>query len=162
MVDAVVKVGLKLFLDVFLGIADAGEMGNGRALAVLLDLVQNFQVLADVGAACAIGAGNVIGIQGVELFQHAAFAAQFFHADVGFGREHLKGEGGSVFIDLSNAHFCLQNIKIVSSVFPQRPFAGHFRLRPLLSEPIGCEPISILFYRNTFCRQIQACVCKKP
>ena len=130
-VDAMVKVSLELFLDVFLGIADAGEVGDRSALAVLLDLVQNFKVLADVRSACAVGAGDVVGVQRVELFQHAAFAAQFFHADVGLGREYLKRKGSSVFIDLSNAHFCLQNIKIV--LCPRalaRAAAGRVETRP--------------------------------
>ena len=107
MVDAVVKVGLQLFPDIFLGVADAGEVRHRGALAVLLDLVQNFQVLADVGAAGAVGTGNIVGLKGVELVQNSVLAAQLFHAHVRLGREDLKGESRSFFVDVCYAHNCL-------------------------------------------------------
>ena len=112
MVNAVVQIGLQLFLDVLLGAADAGEVGDRRAFAVFLDLVENFQILADVGAACAVGAGNVVGVQGVELFQHTAFAAQLFHAGVSLRGEYLKGKCRSFFVDFSNAHNSRLQMKI--------------------------------------------------
>ena len=49
-----IQIGLELLLDALAGVADAGEVSNGGALAVLLDLVQNFQVLAHVGPARAV------------------------------------------------------------------------------------------------------------
>ena len=104
MVDAVVKVGLELLLDAFLGIADAGEVGHAGALAVLDDLVEDFKVLADIRAARAVGAGDVVGIQGVELLQHAALAAELFHADIGLRGEHFKGKRVAMFHDFSNIH----------------------------------------------------------
>ena len=108
MVDAVVKVSLQLFPDVFLGVADAGEVGHRGALAVGLDLLQDLKVLADIGAACAVGAGDVVRVQGVQLFQHTALAAQLFHADVGLGGEYLKRECIALLHDFSYAHgFCL-------------------------------------------------------
>ena len=88
MVDAVVKVGLQLFPDIFLGVADAGEVRHRGALAVLLDLVQNLQILADVGAAGAVGTGNIVGLKGVELVQNSVLAAQLFHAHVRLGRDN--------------------------------------------------------------------------
>ena len=103
-VDAVTQVVLELLLDALAGVADAGEVGDGGALAVLLDLVQNLQVLAHVGAARAVGAGDVVGVQGVELLQHAARAAQLLHAGVGLGGEHLKGKRGSLFKNVGYAH----------------------------------------------------------
>ena len=103
-VNAVVQVVLQLLTDAVLGVAHAGEVGDGGALAVLLDLVQHLQVLAHVGAAGAVGAGDVVGVQGVELLQHAALAAQLLHAHVGLGGEHLKGKCRSLFKNLSNAH----------------------------------------------------------
>ena len=107
MVDAVVKVGLQLFPDIFLGVADAGEVRHRGALAVLLDLVQNLQVLADVGAAGAVGTGNIVGLKGVELVQNSVLAAQLFHAHVRLGRENLEGECRSLFINVRYAHNCL-------------------------------------------------------
>ena len=92
MIDAVIQIGLELLLDAFTGVADAGEVSDGGAFAVLLDLVQNFQVLAHVGAARAVGAGDIVGIQGVQLLQHAAGAAQLLHANVRLGGEHFKGK----------------------------------------------------------------------
>ena len=106
-VDAVVKVRLQLFLDVFLGVADAGEVGDRRALAVLLDLVQNLQVFADVGAAGAVGTGNIVGLKGIELVQNSVLAAQLFHAHVRLGRENLEGECCSLLVDVCYAHNCL-------------------------------------------------------
>jgi hypothetical protein len=92
MIDAVIQIGLELLLDAFTGVADAGEVSDGGAFAVLLDLVQNFQVLAHVGAARAVGAGDIVGIQGIQLLQHAAGAAQLLHANVRLGGEHFKGK----------------------------------------------------------------------
>ena len=109
-VDAVIQVGLKLFLDVFLGVADAGEVGNRGGLAVLDDLVEDFEVFTDVGAAGAVSTGDVVGVQRVQLFQDAVLAAQLFHADIRLGWEDLERESGSLFIDFSNAHICLQKI----------------------------------------------------
>ena len=109
-VDAVIQVGLKLFLDVFLGVADAGEVGDRGGLAVLDDLVEDFEVFTDVGAAGTVSTGDVVGVQCVQLFQDAVLAAQLFHADIRLGREDLERESGSLFIDFSNAHICLQKI----------------------------------------------------
>ena len=103
-VDAVIQVGLELLLDALTGIADAGEVGDRGALAVLLDLVQHFQVLAHVGAAGAIGAGNVIRVQCVQLLQDAARAAQLLHARVGLGGEHFEGKRCSLFKNVGYAH----------------------------------------------------------
>ena len=110
MVDAMVKVSLQLFLDVFLGVADAGEVGDRGGLAVLDNLVEDFEVFTDVGAAGTVSTGDVVGVQRVQLFQDAVLAAQLFHADIRLGREHLERESGSLFIDFSNAHICLQKI----------------------------------------------------
>ena len=104
MVNAVIQIGLELFLDIFLGVADAGEVGDGDGLAVFLDLVQNFQVLADVGAAGAVGTGDVIGLQGIELVQNSILAAQLFHAHVRLGREYLKRECAALVQDIHNRH----------------------------------------------------------
>ena len=104
MVDAVIQIILQLLLDAFLGVADAGKVGNGSALAVLLDLVQDLQVLAHVGTACAIGAGDVVGIQRIQLIQHAAGAAQLLHAHVRLGGEHLKGKCSSLAENVLHAH----------------------------------------------------------
>ena len=106
-VDAVIQIGLQLFLDVFLGVADAGEVGNRGALAILLDLVQNFQILADVGAAGAVSTGNIVRLKGVEFVQNSVLAAQLFHAHVRLGRENLEGECCSLFVDVCYAHNCL-------------------------------------------------------
>ncbi len=103
-VDAMVQIGLQLLLDAFLGVADAGEVGHADGLAVLGDLVQNLQVLAHVGAAGAVGAGNVVGIQGVQLLQHATLTAQLLHAHVGLGGEDLEGESGTLVHDIHNRH----------------------------------------------------------
>ena len=83
---------------------------TGVVLPSLDDLVEDFEVLADVGAAGAVGTGDVVGVQRVQLFEDAALTAQLFHADIRLGREHLERESGSVFIDFSNAHICLQKI----------------------------------------------------
>ena len=107
MVNAVIQIGLELFLDIFLGVADAGEVRHRGALAVLLDLVQNFQVLADVGAAGAVGTGNIVRLKGVEFVQNSVLAAQLFHAHVCLGRENLEGECCSLFVDVCYAHNCL-------------------------------------------------------
>ena len=107
MVNAVIQIGLELFLDIFLGVADAGEVGDGDGLAVFLDLVQNFQVLADVGAAGAVGTGNIVRLKGVEFVQNSVLAAQLFHAHVRLGRENLEGECCSLFVDVCYAHNCL-------------------------------------------------------
>ena len=103
-VDAVVQIGLELVLHALPGVADAGEVGDGDALAVLGNLVKDLQVLAHVGPARAVGAGDVVGVQGVELLQHAARAAQLLHAGVGLGGEHLKGKRGSLFKNVGYAH----------------------------------------------------------
>ena len=104
MVNAVVQVGLQLLFDAFLGVADAGEVGHRDALAIGLDLLQDFQVFAHVGTASAIGAGNVVGIQGVQLIQHAALTTQLFHAYVCLGGEDLKRERVAGFQNVRNAH----------------------------------------------------------
>ena len=103
-VDAMIQIGLQLFTDIVLGIANAGEVGHGRALAVLLNLVQNLEVLAHVGSACAVGAGNVIRIQAIQLVQNAALAAQLFHADVRLRRENFKGKTHAILQDVCNTH----------------------------------------------------------
>ena len=90
MVDAVIKIGLQLGSDVFFRVADAGEMRHRLTLAVGPDLVEHFQVLAHVRAARAVGTGNVVGVQGIQLFQHAARAAKLFHTRVGLRRENLE------------------------------------------------------------------------
>ena len=111
MVDAVIQVGLQLLLDAFLGVADAGEVGHAGALAVSDDLVQHFQVLAYIGTTGAVGAGDVIGVQGVELFQHAALTAELFHTHVRLGGEYFKGKCAALFHDLRYIHsfsLCLQ------------------------------------------------------
>ena len=100
-----------MLLDAFLGVADAGEVGDGGALAVLLDLVQHFQVLAHVGAAGAIGAGDIIRIQGVQLLQHAACTAELLHAYVSLGGKHFEGKRGSLFKNVSYAHDNLSSIR---------------------------------------------------
>ena len=104
MVDAVIQIVLQLLTDAFLGVADAGKVSDGRALAVLLDLVQNLQIFAHVGAARAVGAGDVVGVQGVQLVQDAVLAAQLLHADVGLGGEHLKGKCSSLAENVLHAH----------------------------------------------------------
>ena len=111
--------------DALLGVADAGEVGDGRALAVGLDLLEDFKVLADIAAACAVGAGDVVGVQRVELFQHAAFAAQLFHADVGLRGEYLERECVALFKNISYAHGCCL-LKICVYFTPRRkPVAAH-------------------------------------
>ena len=110
MVNAVIQIVLQLLTDALLGVADAGEMGNGSALAVLLDLVQNLQVLAHVGAACAVGAGDVVGIQGIQLLKNAVFTAELLHADIGLGGKHLKRKRSSLAEDVLNAHSYLLSI----------------------------------------------------
>ena len=104
MVNAVVEIGLELFLDISLGIADAGKMGDWGALAVFFDLVKHLEVLADVRAARAVGAGDVVWVQRVELFEHAALAAQLFHAHIGLWREDFKRKSSSFLINFRNAH----------------------------------------------------------
>ena len=104
MVNAVIEIGLELFLDISLGIADAGEMRDRGAFAVFFDLVKHLEVLADVRAARAVGAGDVVGVQRVELFEHAALAAQLFHAHIGLWREDFKRKSSSFLINFRNAH----------------------------------------------------------
>ena len=104
MVDAVVQVGLELLANAFLGVADAGEVGHGDALAILPDLLQNLQVLAHVGAAGAVGAGNVVRIQSIQLIQHTALAAQLLHTNVRLGGEHFKGKRAAGLQNVGNAH----------------------------------------------------------
>ena len=55
MIYAMLQVCIQLLFDTFLGIANAGEVGNGSGLAGSLDCIQHFQVLANVSAACAVG-----------------------------------------------------------------------------------------------------------
>ena len=149
MVDAMVKVSLQLFLDVFLGVADAGEVGDGDGLAVFLDLVQNFQVLADVGAAGAVGTGDVIGLQGIELVQNSILAAQLFHAHVRLGREDLKGESRSFFVDVCYAHNCLH----IQNRLPEWLHAGAcpawIRYKNIVSHLAGnYKPCSVQIYEK--------------
>ena len=101
-IDAVIQIGLQLLLDSLLGVGHAGEVGHRDGLAVLLDLVEHLEVLADVGSAGAVGAGNIIGVQLVQVVQHAAFGAELFHAGVRLGREHLKRKRHAVLQDFSN------------------------------------------------------------
>ena len=89
-VDAVVQIGLELITDAFLGVADAGEVGHGDRLGVLLHVLQDLEVQTDVAAAGTVGAGDVIGIQGVQLFQNAAFTAELLHALLGLRGEDFK------------------------------------------------------------------------
>ena len=51
---------------------------TGVALPSVLILLQNFEVLADIRAACAVGAGDVIGIQFVQVIQNAALSRNSF------------------------------------------------------------------------------------
>ena len=104
MVDAMGQVVVQLLLDALPGVADAGEVSDRRAFAVLLNLVQNFQILTHISTARAVGAGDVVGIQRIQLLQHAAFPAQLFHTRVRLGGEHLKGKGGSFFKNVGYAH----------------------------------------------------------
>ena len=119
-VDAVVQIGLELITDALLGIADAGEVGHGDALAVVLDLFQDLKIFADIAAACAVGAGDVVRVQGVQLFQHAALSAQLFHADVGLWGEYLKRKCIALLHDFSYTHgFCLlKYVFLRSALFP--------------------------------------------
>ena len=103
-VDTVVQIGLELVLDAFLGVGHAGEVRHGGALAVGLDLLQDLKVLADVRAASAVGAGDVIRIERIELLKHAALAAQLLHANVRLRGEDFKGKCVALFHDLCYIH----------------------------------------------------------
>ena len=55
-------------------------------------------------AASAVGAGDVIRIERIELLKHAALAAQLFHAHIGLWREDFKRKSSSFLINFRNAH----------------------------------------------------------
>ena len=95
---------LELVLDAFLGVGHAGEVRHGGALAVGLDLLQDLKVLADVRAASAVGAGDVIRVERIELLKHAALAAQLLHANVRLRGEDFKGKCVALFHDLCYIH----------------------------------------------------------
>ena len=103
MIDPMLQIPVELFANALFRVADAGEVRDRNGFSVLLNLIEHRKVLANIGSACSVGAGNVVGMERVELVQHAAVAAQFFHADVRFGRKHLKGKGCSFLHNLRNA-----------------------------------------------------------
>ena len=108
-VDTVIEVVLELALDFLARVAHAGEVRDADG-AESLDAVKNFNVLADVRAAGAVGAGNVVGLHGDELFQHAALAAQFFHPFIGLRGKNLKAECHALVENICDFHLFLLSI----------------------------------------------------
>ena len=104
MVDAVVQVGLQLFTDAVLRVADTGKMRHGDTTSVCADFPNDFQIFSDVGAACAIGARDVVRVERVELFEDSVFTAELVHPDIGFGREDLKRERVALLHSFRNSH----------------------------------------------------------
>ena len=89
-VDSVLKIGVELLPDTLFCVSDAGEVSQRDSFSVLFDFVENFEVLAYIGPARSVGAGNIVGSQFIELVQNTSRAAQFFHSLVCFRREYLK------------------------------------------------------------------------
>ncbi len=87
-----------VFVQIFLRKADAGDMGDGINVQLLLDVGSDLYCLTGSGAAGAVGAADKVRMQSGQLLQERIYILEFF---IFLRREHFEGEsrfvlGGSM------------------------------------------------------------------
>ena len=100
-VYTVVKIILQLLTDTLTGIADASEMSYGIT-SLCFYSIQNGHLQTDVGTACAVSAGDIVGLHGHQLIQNATFTKKSFRSLFGLRGKQLKRECHTFFHDIGN------------------------------------------------------------